>query len=38
MEYDSRKLIFEFAGKTSMDTLYSIYINNEPNWKVEWVQ
>ena len=29
----SRKLILELAGKTSMDTLYSIYINNEPIWK-----
>ena len=32
---DSRKLILELAGKTSMDTLYSIYINNEPIWKVD---
>ena len=32
---DSRKLILELAGKTSMDTLYSIHINNEPIWKVD---
>jgi len=32
---DSKKLILELAGKTSMDTLYSIHINNKPIWKVD---